>query len=285
MSMKIREARPEDAAACGEICFDAFKAVSENHNFIPDFPSIDASTGLLAHLISRNDVYTIVAEADSRVIGSNALWENGDIAGVGPITVDPEAQQRSVGRRLMEAVIERANGRGFLGVRLVQAAFNNLTMALYTKLGFEVREPLSVMQGPAMKLQMPGLDVRPATPEDEDACNALCHRVHGHRRQGDVADAIQQRTATVVERDGRVTGYATVIGFFGHTVGENNDDLKALIGAAPAFAGPGILVPTRNAELLRWCMRNGLRIDQPMSLMSHGLYNEPAGSFLPSVIF
>ena len=62
-------------------------------------------------------------------------------------------------------------------------------------------------------------------------------------------------------------------------------DVQALIGAAPAFAGAGILVPVRNAELFRWCLENGLRVVQPMTLMSMGLYNEPKGSFLPSVRF
>jgi len=37
--------------------------------------------------------------------------------------------------------------------------------------------------------------------------------------------------------------------------------------------------------MLRWCLEQGLRIVMPMTLMSTGLYNEPAGSFLPSVIY
>jgi len=89
----------------------------------------------------------------------------------------------------------------------------------------------------------------------------------------------------VVEHDGRITGYASLVGFFGHAVGESNEDLKALIGAAPAFPGPGFLLPTRNSDLLRWCLEKGLRVVQPMTLMSTGLYNEPAGVFLPSVVF
>ena len=89
----------------------------------------------------------------------------------------------------------------------------------------------------------------------------------------------------VVERHGRITGYATLIGFFGHAVGESNEDMKALIAAAPSFAGPGFLLPTRNAELMRWCLQEGLRIVQPLTLMSTGLYNEPAGAFLPSILF
>jgi hypothetical protein len=49
--------------------------------------------------------------------------------------------------------------------------------------------------------------------------------------------------------------------------------------------GPGFLLPSRNAEVLRWCLQNGLRIIMPMTLMSKGLYNDPAGAFLPSVIY
>ncbi len=86
----------------------------------------------------------------------------------------------------------------------------------------------------------------------------------------------------MVEHAGRIKGYATVVGFFGHAVGETNEDLKALIGAAPVFAGPGFLLPSRNGEVFRWCLQNGLRVVQPMTLMSIGLYNEPAGAFLPS---
>jgi len=61
--------------------------------------------------------------------------------------------------------------------------------------------------------------------------------------------------------------------------------MMALLAAAPAFAGPGILIPTRNAELLRWCLVSGLRVVQPMTLMSIGLYSEPTGAWFPSVTY
>jgi predicted N-acetyltransferase YhbS len=285
MSTVLRNARPEDASACGSICYEAFKAIAEHHNFLPDFPDAEQPTGLFEHAIGRDDVYTVVAESDGRVIGSNVLWENGEIAGIGPITVDPTAQGESVGRLLMEDVLRRANEKGFEGIRLVQAPFNNLTMALYSKLGFDVREPLSVMQGPALELNIPGCVVRTATAGDVEACDRLCRRIHGHDRHGDLSDAMEQGTATLVERDGRVTGYATLVGFWGHSVGETNEDLKALIGAASEYAGPGFHVPSRNAELLRWCLDSGLRIRQPMTLMSIGPYQVPAGAFMPSVLF
>jgi hypothetical protein len=88
-----------------------------------------------------------------------------------------------------------------------------------------------------------------------------------------------------VEREGRITGYASDLAFFGHSTAETNVDMQALIASAESFGGPGILVPTRNSALFRWCLENGLRVVQPMTLMSMGLYNEPAGAWLPSVLY
>src|ERR671910_1803718 len=283
--LTLRAGRAEDAETCGSICYEAFKAIADQHNFPPDFPSSEVSGGLIMSLLARGgEIYSVIAEVDGRVVGSNFLWENGTIAGVGPITIDPAAQNVAVGRRLMEDVLQRARERGIAGVRLVQAAYHNRSLALYTKLGFATREPLSNLQGEAIEQQIPGYAVRSATEEDLDACNKVCLKVHGHDRGPELLEAIKQGTANVVEHDGRISGYTTLVGFFGHTVGESNEDLKALIGAAERFLGPGFLLPTRNSEMLRWCLERGLRIVQPMTLMSLGLYNEPRGAFMPSVL-
>ena len=283
--LRLRAGTVEDAETLGLICYEAFKAVADQHNFPPDFPSPEVAVGLMASVLPRDDVYSVVAEADGRVVGSNFLWEDGAIAGVGPITIDPTAQNAAVGRRLMEAVLRRAEELNIAGVRLVQAAYHNRSLSLYTKLGFDAREPLSNLQGPAIEEKIPGYDVRPATEEDLDACNELSLKVHGHHRGPELLEAIRQGTAAVVEHEERITGYTTGIGFFGNTVGESNEDLKALIGAAPEFPGPGFLLPTRNGEVLRWCLERGLRIVQPLTLMSVGLYNEPAGAFMPSILY
>jgi GNAT superfamily N-acetyltransferase len=281
----VRRAKPEDAPACGQIVYEAFHKIGSDHNFPPDFPSPERGVGLLTQLFSHPGFYCVVAEADGRLAGSNCLDERNAIAGLGPITIDPEAQNRGIGRKLMDAVLDRARERKLAGVRLVQAAFHNRSLSLYTTLGFDVREPLAVMQGPAIKKTFEGFAVRTAQPADLEACNQVCLRVHRHHRGGELADAIQQRTAMLVERGGRITGYASSLAFFGHTVAETNTDLQAMIAAADEFAGAGILVPSRNSELFRWCLANGLRVVQPMTLMSLGLYNEPRGAFLPSVLY
>jgi ribosomal protein S18 acetylase RimI-like enzyme len=281
----LRSARPEDAQTLGQICYNAFASISEAHNFPKDFPAPEVAIGLMSVMISRPDVYSVVAESDGRILGSNFLWESDAVSGVGPITVDPEVQNSKVGRELMVDVLRRADEKGTLAVRLVQAAFHNRSLSLYTKLGFNTVEPLSNMSGPALDLRIDGYDVRTMNESDLDAVDALAIQVHGHTRHNEVAGAIAQGTAMVVEHVGRITGYTTGGGFFGHSVGETNNDLKALIGAAKEFSGPGFLLPTRNGDLMRWCLENGLRVVQPMTLMARGVYQEPRGAFLPSILF
>ncbi len=285
MNLFIRPGKPEDASACGTICYSAFKAIAEAHHFPPDFQNIEMAVGLMNYALSAAGVYSVVAEENGRIVGSNILWENGLIGGIGPITVDPSCQNADVGRKLMEQVLLRAEEIKLAGVRLVQAAYHNRSLALYTKLGFDVREPLSVIQGPASGIRFPGYHVRAANEADLNSCNQLCYKIHGHDRSHELSGAIKTGTSSVVEYDGMIISYTTQIGFLGHTISLTNTGLKALIGASANFSGPGFLLPSRNADVLRWCLQNGLRIVEPMTLMSKGLYNEPAGAFLPSVLY
>src|SRR5688572_11887906 len=201
MSLKLRSGTPADAAECGRIFFDAFTAISKQHNFPPDFPSADVSTGLMNAMLGRSDVFSVIAERDGRIVGSNFLWEgNGSIAGVGPITVDPNGGQNSgVGKSMMIAVIERARQQKFPGVRLVQAAFHSRSLSLYAKLGFNIVEPLACMQGRPNGAKVADRIVRPATNADIEACNTLCWAVHGHSRGGEVREAVARGVCTVVE--------------------------------------------------------------------------------------
>ncbi|MFN3652403.1 MAG: GNAT family N-acetyltransferase [Armatimonadota bacterium] len=285
MNVTLRPAAQEDLGECARICYAAFQNIATRHSFPPDFPSVEVAEHVLRGMLQHPEFYGVVAEEEGRVIGSNFLDERSPIAGLGPITIDPTTQNSGVGRLLMEHVLERAREAGRPGVRLLQAAYHGRSLSLYAKLGFDVREPLVNLQGPVIRQELPGYRVRAASADDLDACNDLCTRVHGHHRSGEVRDAIRHGTAAVVEYGGRVTGYTTGIGFLGHTVGESNREVQALIGAAPEYFGPGLLLPTRNGELFRWCLENGLQVVQTMTLMSVGLYNEPRGAFLPSILY
>lgn len=285
MDLVLREPTGADPAELGRIVFDAFGAIAEEHRFPPDFPSPEMASGLISQLVEHPGFYGIVAELEGRVVGSNFLDERSHIIGLGPITVDPAVQNRTVGRRLMDHMLSRVQDNDRPGVRLLQATWHNRSLCLYTKLGFDTRALLSNIQGPALNLTIPGCAVRPATTDDVVACDALCVRVHGHDRHGELVDAVTQGTATVVEQNDRIVGYATSVGFLGHAVAEHNDALRALIGAAPSFFGPGFILPTANGDVLRWCLSHGLRVVQPLTLMTVGEYQEPTGPYMPSILY
>ncbi len=285
VKIQIRRATREDVEVCGEICYRAFCVLADQHNFPHEFPAPEAADAVVRNMVSTTGFYGIVADVNGRVAGSNFMDERSTIAGIGPISVDPELQNSGAGRAMMQHMLERVAVNRLPGVRLVQTAYHNRSLSLYAKLGFEIREPLSVMIGPPIKDSLFGYKVRSATDADLGACNRLCVLVHGHDRGGELRDAMKSGTANVVEHLGRITGYATAIGYAGHAVGESNEELKALISAAPEFLGCGPLIPSRNGELLRWCFSKGLRLMQQMTLMSVGLYNEPKFPFIPSILY
>src|SRR5271170_346739 len=122
LEVVVRVATPEDSSACGQICYEAFSTISAKHGFPCDFPGPEAAAGSLSMAFSNPGFYCVVAESGGRIVGSNCLDERSMIAGIGPITIDPGAQNIGIGRKLMQAVMDRANQRRPAGMRLVQAS-------------------------------------------------------------------------------------------------------------------------------------------------------------------
>lgn len=285
MTAQLRSMRPEDVEPCGRICYEAFKGISEKHNFRPDFPAAEAAIELMRMLLSRSDVFNVVAEDDGQVIGSNHLLEADAIAAVGPITIDPNAQAKGVGRMLMDAVIERGKDRR--GIRLVQDGFNTASLSLYASFGFDVREPMVLIEG-ALKGDVPEeFGVWPIREEDYDACAELCRTVLGFDRLNELRKTPPMPSPFVVARNGRLTGYisAPEMWALNHAVAETEEDMRALlVGAGNQCAKPfSLLLPTRQTALFRWSLKNGMRVIKPLTLMSMGDYRDPRGCYLPSV--
>src|SRR5918997_2131854 len=277
---KLRPIESGDAAECARIVFEAFGGIHDYHHFQRDFPTVEAASALLGMFIPHTQIWGVVAEIDGRVVGSNFLDERSPIRGLGPITVAPEGQDSGVGRKLMQAALER--GKEAAGIRLLQDAFHMRSLALYESLGFDVKEPVAVVSGRPRSGPVSDVEVRPLQEEDLSACEELCARVHGYERTNEVRDAIQAFAPFVALRDGRIVAYATAVSFWpmNHGVAETRDDLKALLlGAAAAVEEPlAFLVPLRSELLLRWCLEEGLRLVKPMNLMALGDYREPKGT-------
>jgi predicted N-acetyltransferase YhbS len=288
--MRIRPVTTADAENVGRIMYKAFCGIADRHNFPCDFPTLEAAMRMAAMCAENPSVTGFVAEnGNGDFLGSNFLWRHNSIAGVGPITVDPEAQAQGVGKSLMRAVIEA--GKDAPGIRLVQDSFNTASMPLYAGLGFEVVEPLVIMQGvPAGGNSMlPGTKVRPIAEKDLAACGELCEKVHGFDRTNELRETAKIFPSFFAERENRIVAYAAAPNFWqlNHAVAENAEDMRNLLaGAAKITKQPlAFLLPTRQSELFRWCLAQKLRVIKPMTLMAMGEYQKPCGAFLPSVLY
>jgi predicted N-acetyltransferase YhbS len=282
----LRPVEPADTEQLAQILFDAFGDIHDHHRFPRDFPVLEAAQGMLGMWIPHPQVWGVVAEVNGRVVGSNFLDERDEIVGVGPITVDPHGQNSGVGRRLMEAVIER--GKDAPGIRLMQDGFHLRSLSLYASLGFDVTASCIVMSGTPHGQPVEGIEVRHLTEADVDQCEALCKQVHGFTRTGSLRDALQAFAPFVAVRDGRVTAYATSVTFWpmAHGAAETEDDMKALLlGAAATGDEPLALLVPLQSGLFRWSLEQGLRGVKPMNVMARGAYQEPRGAWFPSVIY
>jgi predicted N-acetyltransferase YhbS len=294
-NLRFRHGTIDDANDIGKIIFEAFSGIADRHGFPREFPSIDIGMGLASSFLSNQGFYSVVAEDQggngSKIVGSNFLDERSSVvAGVGPITIDPKCQDKGLGRQLMVNVLDEAKNKNYPAIRLLQASYHNRSLALYSSLGFKIREPISAMQGKPIRAVIPGRSVRTATMSDLESCNEVCKAIHGHDRNGELKDGIKQGTAKVVLLGEKVSGYTSGLAYFNHSVGFTNDDIKALIASAThddhdGYGGPGILIPSRNTDLFRWCLDNGLRLVHQLTLMTVGMYNEPAGSYMPSILY
>ena len=282
--LRLREIEPADTAAAAQIVYRAFARIHDRHRFPRDFPTLGAATALTSSFVAHPSIWGVVAEVDGRVVGSNFVDERGPIRGVGPITVDPDAQAQGVGRRLMEAALERSSGAA--GTRLLQDSFNVASLSLYASLGFEVREPVALMAGTPHSEPVDRVEVRRLEERDIEAAEALSLRVHGYQRTNELRDALASDglEPVVALRADRVVAYASTLGFFpaAHAVAETEADMAALVAGSE---GPvSFLLPTRQAELLRWSLDAGLRVLKPMTYMSIGQYRRPGGAWIPSVL-
>jgi predicted N-acetyltransferase YhbS len=288
MGLIIRSIQQADAETCGEIGFQAHKAISSAHGYPSEQPSIEFAVGMIKTLLANPNSLGALAERDGQILGSIFLhvFPPSPVAAIGPLTVDPSAEG-GVGRALMEASLMEARKRDYDQVRLIQSPSHLRSFVLYSKCGFTLREPLFLMHGNPV----PGIlgkkhDVRAARSEDISACNEICISVHGFSREKELRQALDQRVATVnVDNTGNITGYAAGIGIFGHAVAKTNEVLKALVASASAILGPGFFVPGRNYNLLRWLLDAGFRVVWPANLMTVGNYQDPTAPFLPSIAY
>ena len=285
MAIDLRPTTPADAAELGRICYEAFKDISDRHGFPTDFASVEFAQQVMGILTRQEEIYGVAAVDGDAPKGSNFIMMAGEVVGLGPISVDVGSQGQGIGRRLMEAAIAHARERGHEMVRLCQDSFNMQSLALYASLGFEVKEPVAYLQLSSEAQGEPDPGFRPATASDLDQIADLCESVYGVSRRGEVAMFLQLGFPVFVLDRGHISGYL-VSTAMGHGVAESDEEMLALLAGMGANAPEAhAFVPLRNGRLYREALAAGHRNQKVMNLMALGPYEEPQGTYCPSVLF
>lgn len=280
----LRPAQPDDAEACGRVLHAAQGDLAARHGLVPDVGSAAEAAAHAAMLLTDPAVFGVVAERAGRVVGAGFLQERDEVRGIGPTAVEPGLQGSGIGRRLLRAMLDRAEGAG--STRLVQDAASLPATALHASLGFEVKAPLLLMEGRPRAATDPEVKVRPMLEDDIAACDRLFGAAHGLSRAQELHRALGLLAPVVAERHGRIVGYLAAPGQWraNHGVAETASDMAGLLIGATALRGApvGLLVPSRQSDLLRWCLEAGMRAVKPMLLLARGAYRVPARCWVPS---
>jgi predicted N-acetyltransferase YhbS len=286
MNVAIRRSQPSDIDVCARINYEAFKDISDRHQFPTDFPTLEFSTEIIDFAIESPLCFDIVAEREGAVVGCGFMDERNPIRGIGPVAVDRTFQARGTGREIMKALLER--GQDAPGIRLLQESYNMASLSLYASLGFEVKEPFVLIEGKFRSQPPSGFEVRPMTSQDVGECAALCEKLCRCDRTSEIEDALKYYSPFVASKQGRIVAYTCAVSVLSHSVAQTEADMQALLLGAAAYSSEELLsfhLPLRYASLFRWCLQEGLRVLKPMAVMAVGEYQSPEGCWFPSFAY
>ena len=174
----LRPATTADAAAIGQLMFEAFAALDRAAGQPFFYGSLADALSEIDAMLARSDASGIVAVAvDQQMLGAIFVQditvagspEEGVTVGVGPLAVAPGAQMRGIGRALLEA----SDASGAARARLTQDAFNNRSLCLYLSLGFRFTAPLAFLSRAAGAIE-------PVEWDPGMVCSAELVQDHGH---------------------------------------------------------------------------------------------------------
>ena len=282
MGIELVPATSEHVSELGRILYEAFKDIFDRHHVSAGFPSVSVTRKSIGNYVERDDYFGLTAIVDGDIGGSAFMLVSDEVGGVGPITVEVPLQGRSIGRMLMEGLIDYGHQNGMEQMRLLQDAVNVASVSLYTSLGFDARESVAFMQA-APRNDSEGL-VRPMTEADLPAIDEISRRIYKVSRRNEVAVVLQEsRPALLRERDGRLMGYF-IPGAGGHGVAETDDDMVALIGESAERFPPEVarfFCPLGEAALYRKLLKAGKSARESVAFMQAAPRNDSEGLVRP----
>lgn len=206
----------------------------------------------------------VVAELDGRVVGTIMIWLHDELtATLGMVIVSSAARGQGLGRKLMQAALERA------GTRAVKLNATQDGLALYESMGFVEVGAILQHQGTAAPVPIvelgPGERIRPLGDSDADIVLAFDRRATGMKRRKLMADLVTDARGVALDREGEALGFAIFRRFgFGNSispvVAPDAQGAKAMI-AYWLSLHPGMFVRldvTESSGLSQWLEDNGM---------------------------
>jgi ribosomal protein S18 acetylase RimI-like enzyme len=134
----VREARPDEHAALGELIVRAYREVGETEaSYYAELLDVAGRAALVPVLVAV-DAEDHVLGCVTYVPGPGPFHEGefAEAASIRMLAVAPAARRRGVGRVLVEACIERARAAGRPAISLSTRPFMTAAHRLYASLGF-----------------------------------------------------------------------------------------------------------------------------------------------------
>ena len=164
MTVNLRPARAEDAAAIDRVALSAFAQYRDQYS---DWEVFSRGVGAMSKLGRTAEL--IVAEGGGKVVGA--------VAYVGPdrpkleifephwpairmLVVDPGARGGGIGRRLTQACLNRAAADGAPLIALHTSPIQSVALAMYLRMGFREVRPIAPIFGVPYSIYLLSLDGR-----------------------------------------------------------------------------------------------------------------------------
>lgn len=218
----------------------------------------------------------VVVEEQGEVIGSAILWRWGNKAAtIGLVIVANQHQGRGLGKQLMLTLLEKVPGYN------VRLHATEMGKGLYEKLGFVTCGKILQYQTPSLptvpKVEIPpGLTLRGATMDDQEALARLEQAAHGLYRPALVAHLISDNQTIILQDDAhQLHGFASLRRFgrgwvIGPIAAQNFPVAQALTAALmQGLKGEYLRMDTDAAlPLAAWLESLGLiNVDSPVTMV------------------
>ncbi len=280
MSLQIRDMIKEDIDRVGEILFEGFTTVASKYGYAPAMQSVQEGKSWAWAMFHYASSEGIVAEVENRVVGVIFLNRRGDAGGAGPEAIDLEFQGRTVAAKLMDAMIERAEGLSSL--RCIQEAFNPTSFSFQYAFNFmPVADLLDLfMNGKARQsLELQSNVHELSSQELDEVCTYDMPRSLFDRRS-DLAYCVRWGKVFVYRDQTKIRGYLACLPGsgtvqFGPLLAEGEEEAESLFQHALALFKDRpcrTRVMARDFRFARTLMKLGFRLYCMSFLMVRGTW-------------